>query len=70
MPQMMLAKAWLVAARGSDRGAVDAARRAADAAHSAGQYALEAEALHHAARFGIAPWVAGSNPCAPGCTAR
>ncbi|EUA62608.1 bacterial regulatory s, luxR family protein [Mycobacteroides abscessus 1948] len=52
MPQMMLAKAWLVAARGSDRGAVDAARRAADAAHSAGQYALEAEALHHAARFG------------------
>ncbi|TDZ83402.1 Transcriptional regulatory protein LiaR [Mycobacteroides salmoniphilum] len=51
-PQLLIAKSWLAAARGADRSAVDAARRAADAAHTAGQYAVEAEALHHAARFG------------------
>jgi ATP/maltotriose-dependent transcriptional regulator MalT len=51
-PQRMIAKAWLSAARGGERTAAEAARRAAQAAHRAGQYALEAEALHHAARFG------------------
>lgn len=51
-PALLIAEAWLVAARGSDRAAVDAARRAATKAAAAGQYALEAEALHHAARFG------------------
>lgn len=51
-PALMIAQAWLVAARGGDRTAADAARKAADAARSVGQYALEAEALHHAARFG------------------
>jgi DNA-binding CsgD family transcriptional regulator len=51
-PQRMLAKAWLTAARGGERTAAEAARRAAEAARRAGQYAVEAEALHHAARFG------------------
>jgi DNA-binding CsgD family transcriptional regulator/tetratricopeptide (TPR) repeat protein len=40
-PMAMIAKAWLAAGRGG-----------ADTAHRAGQYAAEAEALHHAARFG------------------
>ena len=51
-PQRMIAHAWLTAAHGGERIAAEAARRAAHAAHRAGQYALEAEALHHAARFG------------------
>ncbi|MGV0744644.1 LuxR C-terminal-related transcriptional regulator [Mycolicibacterium sp. XJ870] len=51
-PQRMLAKAWLAAAKGGHRSAIDVARTAADAARSAGQHAVEAEALHHAARFG------------------
>jgi DNA-binding CsgD family transcriptional regulator/tetratricopeptide (TPR) repeat protein len=51
-PQRMIAKAWLTAAHGGARTAADAARRAAQAAHRSGQYAVEAEALHHAARFG------------------
>lgn len=51
-PQRMIAKAWLTASYGGERTAADVARRAAQAAHRAGQYAVEAEALHHAARFG------------------
>jgi tetratricopeptide (TPR) repeat protein len=51
-PMAMIAKAWLVAGRGGDRTGIDLARAAADTAHRAGQYAAEAEALHHAARFG------------------
>jgi len=51
-PQRMIAKAWLTAAIGGESTAAAAARRAARVAHHAGQYALEAEALHHAARFG------------------
>ena len=51
-PQMMIAKSWHAAAKGLDRRAVELARAAADVAHKAGQYAVEAEALHHAARFG------------------
>jgi DNA-binding CsgD family transcriptional regulator len=51
-PQLMIAKSWLAAAKGGERSAIDLARSAADIARSAGQYAAEAEALHHAARFG------------------
>lgn len=61
VPALLIAESWLVAARSGDRAAVDAARKAAAAAGSGGQYALEAEALHHAARFGdrtVAPRLA------------
>ena len=51
-PQRMIANSWLAAAKGLERDAVELARAAADAAHQSGQYAVEAEALHHAARFG------------------
>jgi DNA-binding CsgD family transcriptional regulator len=51
-PMAMIAQAWLAAGRGGKRTGVDLARAAADTAHRAGQYAAEAEALHHAARFG------------------
>ncbi|MET0454700.1 MAG: LuxR C-terminal-related transcriptional regulator [Mycobacterium sp.] len=51
-PHAGIAKAWLAAARGGERTAVDFARAAANAAHRSGQHAVEAEALHHAARFG------------------
>ncbi|OBI46868.1 helix-turn-helix transcriptional regulator [Mycobacterium colombiense] len=51
-PQMMVARSWHAAAKGLERRAVELARAAADVAHRAGQYAVEAEALHHAARFG------------------
>jgi DNA-binding CsgD family transcriptional regulator len=51
-PQIMIAKSWLAAAKGGERPAVELARAAADLAHDAGQLAAEAEALHHAARFG------------------
>jgi len=51
-PQMMIAKSWHAAAKGLERRAVELALAAADLAHKAGQYAVEAEALHHAARFG------------------
>jgi DNA-binding NarL/FixJ family response regulator len=51
-PMTIIARAWLAAGRGGERTGVDLARAAADTAHRAGQYAAEAEALHHAARFG------------------
>ncbi len=51
-PQLVIAKAWLAAAEGFERRALELAQAAADAAHRSGQYAVEAEALHHAARFG------------------
>jgi DNA-binding CsgD family transcriptional regulator len=51
-PQRLIAKAWLTAALGGERTAAEAARHAAQAAYRAGQYAVAAEALHHAARFG------------------
>jgi DNA-binding CsgD family transcriptional regulator len=51
-PARMIAESWLVAARGGGRPAAEAARKAAAEARRVGQYALEAEALHHAARFG------------------
>ena len=51
-PQRTLAQAWLAGARAADRTAVDLARQAADAARASGQYAVEADALHAATRFG------------------
>jgi hypothetical protein len=51
-PQVMIAQSWLAAAKGLDRRAVELARAAADIAYESGQYAVQAEALHHAARFG------------------
>ena len=51
-PARLIAESWLTAARGGGRPAAEAARKAAAAARRVGQYALEAEALHHAARFG------------------
>jgi hypothetical protein len=51
-PQVMIAPSWLAAAKGLDRRAVELARAAADIAYESGQYAVQAEALHHAARFG------------------
>lgn len=43
-PQLMISKAWLAAARGHKRTAIELAREAADVAHGVGQYAIEAEA--------------------------
>lgn len=51
-PQRTISKAWVAAAKGMERRAIELAVLAADDAHQAGQYAVEAEALHHAARFG------------------
>ncbi|MGK2882867.1 MAG: LuxR C-terminal-related transcriptional regulator [Mycobacterium sp.] len=51
-PQLILTKAWVAAARGADRTAVDLAQEAAALARRSGQFAIEAEALHHAVRFG------------------
>ncbi|MBF6170988.1 helix-turn-helix transcriptional regulator [Nocardia blacklockiae] len=51
-PQRVLARAWLAAASGNPYRAIELARSAAGMACSAGQYAVEAEALHHAARYG------------------
>lgn len=51
-PQRVLAQAWIAAAQGAEREAVDHAHRAAGIARESGQLALEAEALHHATRFG------------------
>ncbi|RPA19802.1 LuxR family transcriptional regulator [Gordonia sp. OPL2] len=51
-PQRVIARAWIAAANGAQTEAVELCIRAADIAHDAGQFALEAEACHHAARFG------------------
>lgn len=51
-PQRLISKSWYAAAKGMERRAVELARAAADNAHQSGQFALEAEALHHATRFG------------------
>ncbi|MCX2932493.1 LuxR C-terminal-related transcriptional regulator [Mycobacterium sp. CVI_P3] len=51
-PQLLAVKAWIAAARGGGRRAIELSRSAADAAHRSGQYAVEAEALHDATRFG------------------
>jgi DNA-binding CsgD family transcriptional regulator len=51
-PQRMIAQSWLAAATRGERPAAELACAAADLAHRSGQHAVEAEALHHAARFG------------------
>jgi DNA-binding CsgD family transcriptional regulator len=51
-PQRMVAHSWLAAATRGERPAAELACTAADLAHRSGQHAVEAEALHHAARFG------------------
>ncbi len=51
-PQRIVALAWLQSASGADRRSVELLMEAADLAHDSGQFAVEAEALHHAARFG------------------
>ncbi|MDF0528800.1 LuxR C-terminal-related transcriptional regulator [Tsukamurella sp. 8F] len=51
-PARTLARSWVLAARGADRSAADLACTAATQARRTGQWALEAESLHHAARFG------------------
>ena len=51
-PQRIIARAWLASASGNDRGAVELCTAAADLAEKTEQFAVAAEALHHAARFG------------------
>ncbi len=51
-PQMTIARSWIAAARGANGAAIRLAHNAADEARQSGQYMIEAEALHHAARFG------------------
>jgi DNA-binding NarL/FixJ family response regulator len=51
-PELLISKAWLGAAKSGQRPGIELARAAADAAGRSGQYAVEAAALHHAARFG------------------
>lgn len=51
-PQRLISRSWLAAASGMERRAAELARAAADNASRSGQYAIEAEALHHATRFG------------------
>jgi DNA-binding CsgD family transcriptional regulator len=60
-PQRIVAQSWLAAATRGERPAAELACTAADLAHRSGQHAVEAEALHHAARFGdrtVAPRLA------------
>lgn len=52
LPGLMIAQSWNAAAKGLEQHAVELARLAADDAHDSGQYAVEARALHDAARFG------------------
>lgn len=51
-PQTMISEAWLAAAEGSERRAVELANNAAESARRCGQFAVEADALHLAARLG------------------
>ncbi|ABM14842.1 response regulator receiver protein [Mycolicibacterium vanbaalenii PYR-1] len=51
-PQRLISRSWYAAAKGMERRALELARAAAEIARQSGQYALEAEALHHATRFG------------------
>lgn len=60
-PQLLIARSWLAAAQSADHTAVALAREAARVSRDSGQFAAEAEALHHAARFGdrtVAPRLA------------
>ncbi|NMO04221.1 AAA family ATPase [Gordonia sp. TBRC 11910] len=61
LPQFEVARAWVAAAEGAIVDAVDVADRAAAQARMSGQFGVEAEALHAAARFGegaVAPRLA------------
>jgi class 3 adenylate cyclase len=51
-PQVTIVESWVAAGKGLRPNAIELARAAADAAQKSGQHAVEAEALHHAARFG------------------
>lgn len=51
-PELLISKAWLAAAKAGERSGAELARAAAELAGQSGQRAVEAEALHHAARFG------------------
>jgi hypothetical protein len=51
-PELALARAWTMSARGDNHGAVAAARDAAKAAERGGQSAVALRALHDAARLG------------------
>ncbi|MFX0574058.1 helix-turn-helix transcriptional regulator [Nocardia nepalensis] len=51
-PQLEIARAWVAAAEGTVTPAIRLAMAAADAAARAHQHAIEASALHAAARFG------------------
>lgn len=51
-PQLTIAKSSLAAARGLESRTVEIAQTAAEFAREYGQHAVEADALHHAARFG------------------
>ncbi|WP_068278690.1 helix-turn-helix transcriptional regulator [Aldersonia kunmingensis] len=51
-PKLKLAEAWLRAAEGAVTGGIETCHAAADSAASAHQFAVEADALHSAARFG------------------
>jgi hypothetical protein len=51
-PELALARAWTMSARGDNHGAVAAARDGAKAAERGGQSAVALRALHDAARLG------------------
>jgi hypothetical protein len=51
-PELALARAWTMSARGDQHGAVAAARDGAKAAERGGQSAVALRALHDAARLG------------------
>jgi DNA-binding CsgD family transcriptional regulator len=51
-PQLRIAEAWTAAADMGSRAGIESAQVAARVAADSGQYAIEAEALHAAARFG------------------
>jgi DNA-binding NarL/FixJ family response regulator len=51
-PELLISRAWVAAAKAGERRGIELARAAADAARDSGQYAVEADALHLAARFG------------------
>ena len=51
-PQLRIAEAWTAAAESGSTAGIEAAHVAARAAAESGQYAIEAEALHAATRYG------------------
>ncbi|MHA4848101.1 LuxR C-terminal-related transcriptional regulator [Rhodococcus sp. MSC1_016] len=51
-PDLLLARAWMLAARGEHREAIAAARKAARRAHAGSMFGVETVALHTSVRFG------------------